>query len=134
VKRLRLTPEAELDVDEAHLWYHRQAPNRATDFLAAVKACLATIQRHPQAFMLVDRTMRRALVRRFPYAIFYEIWPRQIVVYGVSTEPGILKRGNGEATHNFALERTRFARRSPRRSTHGQSDWLLKTSCVGATC
>jgi toxin ParE1/3/4 len=33
--------------------------------------------------MLVDRTMRRALVRRFPYAIFYEIEPRQIVVYGV---------------------------------------------------
>lgn len=52
-------------------------------FLAAVNACLATIQCHPQAFMLVDRTMRRALVRRFPYAIFYEIEPRQIVVYGV---------------------------------------------------
>lgn len=45
--------------------------------------CLATIQRHPQAFTLVDATMRRALVRRFPYAIFYEIEPRQIVVYGI---------------------------------------------------
>lgn len=29
MKRLRLTPEAELDLDEAHLWYHRQAPDRA---------------------------------------------------------------------------------------------------------
>ena len=83
MKRLRLTPEAELDVDEAHLWYHRQAPARAANFLSAVNACLATIQRHPQAFMLVDRTTRRALVRRFPYAICYEIEPRQIVVYGV---------------------------------------------------
>jgi plasmid stabilization system protein ParE len=27
--------------------------------------------------------MRRALVRRFPYAIFYEIGSREIVVYGV---------------------------------------------------
>jgi hypothetical protein len=33
--------------------------------------------------MLVDRTVRRALVRRFPYGIFYEIEARQIVVYGI---------------------------------------------------
>jgi plasmid stabilization system protein ParE len=44
VKRLRLTPEAELDLDEAHLWYHKQAPDRAAAFLAAVDACLRTIQ------------------------------------------------------------------------------------------
>jgi hypothetical protein len=43
VKRLRLAPEAELDLDAAHLWYHRQAPNRAAAFLTAVNACLATI-------------------------------------------------------------------------------------------
>jgi toxin ParE1/3/4 len=72
VKRLRLTPEAELDLDEAHLWYHRQAPDRAVAFLAPVDTCLRTIQQYPQAFTLVDPTMRRALVRRFPYGIFYE--------------------------------------------------------------
>ena len=83
MKRLRLTPEAELDLDEAHLWYHRQAPERAAAFLAAVNACLASIQRHPHAFALVDSTMRRALIRRFPYVVFYEIEPRQILVYGV---------------------------------------------------
>ena len=83
MKRLRLTPEAELDLDGAHLWYHRQAPDRAAAFLAAVDACLGTIQRHPQAFTLVDATMRRALVRRFSYAIFYEIGTREIVVYGL---------------------------------------------------
>jgi toxin ParE1/3/4 len=83
VKRLRLTPEAELDLDEAYLWYHRQAPDRAAAFLVAVDACFATVQRQPQAFTLVDPTMRRALVRRFPYAIFYEIGSREIVVYGV---------------------------------------------------
>jgi plasmid stabilization system protein ParE len=59
------------------------APDRAPDFLAAVDACLGTIQRHPEAFPLIDATMRRALVRRFPYAIFYEIGTREIVVYGL---------------------------------------------------
>lgn len=95
MKRLRLTPEAELDLDEPHLWHHGQAPDRAADFLAAVNACLATIQRHPQAFTFVDPTMRRALVRRFPYAIFDEIESRQIVVYGIfhaARDPRVWKR------------------------------------------
>ena len=95
MKRLRLTPEAELDLDEAHLWYHRQAAERAAAFLAAVNACLASIQRHPQAFTLVDPTMRRALIRQFPYAVFYEIEPRHIVVYGVfhrARDPRVWRR------------------------------------------
>jgi plasmid stabilization system protein ParE len=95
VKRLRLTPEAELDLDAAHLWYHRQAPDRAASFVVAVDACLEMIQRNPEASTLVDATMRRALVRRFPYAIFYEIGTREIVVYGLfhgARDPQIWRR------------------------------------------
>jgi plasmid stabilization system protein ParE len=83
VKRLRLTPEAELDLDDGHLWYHRQAPRVAATFLAAVHASIASIQRDPEAYALVDPTMRRALVRRFPYAIFYEVGATEIVVYAI---------------------------------------------------
>jgi toxin ParE1/3/4 len=84
VKRLRLTPEAELDLDEAHLWYHRHTPGLAANFLAAVNACITSIQRHPEAYALVDATTRRALVRRrFPYAIFYEVGAPEIVVYAI---------------------------------------------------
>jgi len=79
VKRLRLTPEAEFDLDEAHLWYQRQAPRLAANFLAVVNTALASIQRHPEAYALVDPTMRRALVRRFPYAIFYEVEATEVV-------------------------------------------------------
>ena len=83
MKRLRLTPEAELDLDEAHFWYHRQAPRLAVNFLATINASLASIQRHPKAFALVDPTIRRALVRRFPYAIFYEVETTEIVVSAI---------------------------------------------------
>jgi len=83
VKRLRLTPEAELDLDDAYSWYHAQRPSLAADFLAAVQACMASIRRQPDAYQLVDPTMRRALLRRFPYAVFYEVEAVDIVVYGV---------------------------------------------------
>jgi plasmid stabilization system protein ParE len=55
----------------------------AANFLAAVQASIASIQRHPEAYALVDPTMRRALVRRFPYAILYEVGATEIVVYAV---------------------------------------------------
>ena len=83
MKRIRFTAEAELDVDEAHLWYHRREPPRGREFLAAVHTCIASIQRYPEAYALVDATMRRALIRRFPYVIFYEIEPDDILVFGV---------------------------------------------------
>jgi plasmid stabilization system protein ParE len=83
VKRLRLTPEAELDLDQAYSWYQAQRPGLATEFLAAVQTCIASIRRHPEAYQLVDSTMRRALLRRFPYAVFYEVGSVDIVVYAV---------------------------------------------------
>ena len=83
MKRLRLTPEAELDLDEAYSWYQAQRPGLAADFLAAVQTCMASIRRRPKAYQFVDPAMRRALLRRFPYAVFYEVGPVDIVVYAV---------------------------------------------------
>lgn len=83
MKRLRLTPEAELDLDEAYGWYQVQAPGLEGEFLGAVNTCITSIRRHPQAYQLVDPTMRRALLRRFPYAVFYEVGPVEIVVYAI---------------------------------------------------
>ena len=83
VRRLRLTPEAELDLDEAYVWYHRQGHERAQQFLRAVNTCVASIRRHPEAYQLIDRTMRRALLRRFPYAVFFEVGRVEVIVYAV---------------------------------------------------
>ncbi len=83
MRRLRLTPEAELDLEEAHAWYRDQGAGRESRFLRAVNMCLALIQRHPEAHQLVDRRMRRALLRRFPYAVFFEVRKVEIVVYAV---------------------------------------------------
>lgn len=83
MKQLRLTPEAERDLDEAYSWYRAQAGELAAYFLAAVNLCIASIRRHPEAYPLVDLSMRRALLRRFPYSVFYEVGRAEIVVYAV---------------------------------------------------
>lgn len=80
---LRLTPEAEADVDDSHAWYEEQRIGLGEAFLRVLDAAVASIQRHPEAYQLVDRTMRRALLRRFPYAVFFEVVGTEVIVYGI---------------------------------------------------
>jgi plasmid stabilization system protein ParE len=49
----------------------------------ALTTAIGSLRRDPEAYQLVDSTMRRALLRRFPYAIFFEVGATEIVVYGV---------------------------------------------------
>lgn len=77
---LEIQPEAEAEIQEAHHWYEDRAEGLGEEFLRAVDACLAAIQRHPTAHAVVYRNVRRALVHRFPYGIFYLIEGDMIVV------------------------------------------------------
>jgi len=71
IDRLRLPREAERDLAEAHAWYHAQSSRLARVFLEAVNTSLRSILRHPEAHQVIDRRTRRALLRRFPYAVFF---------------------------------------------------------------
>jgi plasmid stabilization system protein ParE len=56
---------------EAALWYESRSLGLGADFLRAVDVCLSEIQRSPDRFPQVYRQGRRALVRRFPYAVYF---------------------------------------------------------------
>ena len=68
---LVVRPDAETDVADAALWYEAQSQGLGSDFLRAVDACLSDVARAPQRFPVVHRNMRRALLRRFPYGLFF---------------------------------------------------------------
>ena len=61
-------------------WYEGQRPGLGEYFLSAVQAKLSTIQRNPEIFVSVYTDVRRAIVSRFPFGIFYLIEPKRIVV------------------------------------------------------
>lgn len=77
------TPEAEQDVADAYSWYEAREPGLGEDFLRCVEACLLTIQRHPQLYPIAVDEFRQALVRRFPFEVFYEAMGDRITVYSV---------------------------------------------------
>jgi toxin ParE1/3/4 len=80
---LVIRPEAELDVRDACAWYEKQAQGLGAGFLLSLDAALRSIQRRPLQYPIIYRAVRRCLLRRFPYSIFYLVEEVRIVVVAV---------------------------------------------------
>ncbi|MFS8637205.1 MAG: type II toxin-antitoxin system RelE/ParE family toxin [Gemmatimonadota bacterium] len=81
-KPIKVRGEAERDIGEAYRWYAERGRGLAEEFLRALDAALASIGRHPQAYPAVFGDIRRALLRKFPYSVFYIEEPDAVVVIG----------------------------------------------------
>src|SRR4051812_18569155 len=80
---LILAPDAEQDVSEAYDWYEQRRPGLGEEFLSCVDACIQRICRSSESFARIHEEYRRALIRRFPYVIFYEFKDQTVTVYCV---------------------------------------------------
>jgi plasmid stabilization system protein ParE len=80
---LIISPEAADDIGEAYAWYEQQRAGLGEEFLSCVDACLQTICRMPEVHSKVHEDYRRGLMRRFPYAVFYEHDSSAVTVYCV---------------------------------------------------
>jgi plasmid stabilization system protein ParE len=69
-----LAEEARRDIEEVFLWYESRGWRLlADDFLDEVAAALTAIEQFPELHRLVGETVRRAMLRRFPYLLAYQI-------------------------------------------------------------
>ena len=80
---LIVRPEAEADALEAFRWYNEQLPGLGQEFLGELERVMGSIQQNPQIHSKVHRELRRALVRRFPYGVFYSISSDRIVIVAI---------------------------------------------------
>ena len=81
--RLIVRPEAEADIGNAYAWYEIQRPGLGQRFLDELSRCLDQVQSAPKRFQPVRDEVRRALVRRFPYGVFFVADERQVSVVAV---------------------------------------------------
>jgi plasmid stabilization system protein ParE len=79
--KLVIAPEAEQDLAEAYAWYERQRTGLGEEFLGCVDGCIEAVCRSPGMYAVIHENYRRGLVRRFPYAIFYEHTNDVLTVY-----------------------------------------------------
>ena len=71
MKRLLIRPEAEADIEETYHWYESRRNGLGSNFLLCVEEGLEKIRKDPEMYPVLHRDVRRLLIRRFPYGIFY---------------------------------------------------------------
>lgn len=105
---LLVTPEAEEDLSSAYQWYEARRSGLGDDLLLCVEAVIESARRAPERFAPVDGEIRRALLRRFPYGVFYVVEPDRLVVLAVQ--------------HSAREPRSYLRRRAPPRPTPPRED------------
>jgi len=92
--------DAEADLAASKLWYDEQHEGLGARFVAEVDATFGRIEANPMAFSFVRGKLRRALVQRFPFGVFYVLTERHIVVVAVlhaARDPRLWGKRQGSA-------------------------------------
>lgn len=82
-RAIRFTPRALDELRDAVAWYELGAPAVVPAFLLALDAVIAQAARYPDSFPVVRPDIRRALLRRFPYGVFYSNEPEALIVVAI---------------------------------------------------
>ncbi len=82
--RIHFRPEARAELVEAWAWYEEQRPGLGDDLVACVEAAISKAARQPEAYAHVYEGVRRVLVRRFPYGVFYVVEDGELLVLAVA--------------------------------------------------
>ena len=71
---------AAVEIETAYRWHEKEREGLGSEFLEAVDKMVKAIAENPEQFPSVRKDIRRAVLRRFPYSIFYRILSGHVVV------------------------------------------------------
>ncbi len=87
-----LRDEAQAEFDETFDHFERQRPGLGVAFAARVQEVFDRISANPHLHAVVLADIRKAVVAKFPYCVFYRAEPARVEVIAVfhsSRDPGI---------------------------------------------
>ena len=96
--RLIAEPRADLDVAAAFEWYETEQAGLGREFLAELRTTYDRVADAPLQYQHLRSGIRRALLRRFPYAVYFAIEADVVVVLAVlhaSRDPAEWQRRSG---------------------------------------
>jgi len=65
---------AELDIAEAQVWYEAQRSGLGNEFRSEVSQVIERLAESPLIYQIAHKDVRRAIVHRFPYLIWYRVF------------------------------------------------------------
>lgn len=81
-RRIRVTPATAADIADAYHYYEGQREGLGEDFDGELRVALSLLLEFSEAGPVVHGALRRLLLRRFPYALYYRITDSEIVLRG----------------------------------------------------
>lgn len=76
-------PQAEDDALAVHAWYEARRAGLGREFGQAVEALTSRIVENPFSFQRVHVETRRAVLSRFPYAVYFRASDTEVVVLAI---------------------------------------------------
>ena len=92
---VNVRPQAAEDIAEAYAWYESQQSGLGSKFLDAVETAIVRIADGPKRYAAVLHNVRRTLIRRFPYSIYFRAQDEEVRVIAVlhqHRDPRMLRR------------------------------------------
>lgn len=86
-RRLILRKEAVLDISEVQEYYESCRIGLGNELLLCVEEVLDEIEAFPLRYRMLHRTIRRAVLHRFPYGIYYVASDAGVSVLGSDVRP-----------------------------------------------
>lgn len=81
--RLKFSGRALREIGEAQAWYELQNPGLGEEFIVAMESQLKRLVETPLLYAEVIPRVRRALLPRFPYGLFFSVRDDLIYVLAV---------------------------------------------------
>jgi plasmid stabilization system protein ParE len=83
IPRLVVRPQAATELLEAQQWFDEQRTGLGQEFGLEVDLTVSEVLTRPESFPRVHGEMRRAIVHRFPYGVFFRIVADTILILGI---------------------------------------------------
>ncbi len=81
MKQVIVRPAAAADIEDAYRWYESRRAGLGDEFLEALNVTRDRVLERPEAFPVLHRNTRRALIPlRFPYGLFYLVYGDTIAI------------------------------------------------------
>jgi len=87
-------PEALQEYEESAVYYRKISRELAISFINSVEKGIEKILEYPYAWPIIEEDVRRHLIKRFPFGIYYTIESNYISILAVmhlSRKPGYWK-------------------------------------------
>jgi len=75
--------QAQLDVEAAATWYEAKQAGLGLGFLSELEYVIRRIRAAPSGFPEIHPAVRRGLLRRFPYSVYFLLREEQVEVIAV---------------------------------------------------